>query len=345
MRLVKFRLYLESLIATLYSTRATTEEGHFQTQFQDLQRQLQNELNYANLLLQIGKGSYHHNDVLLQELSYNDDTRTSRLRLPNIPYFVNKEEGEGLTFNEGAARQNLDTEDSILAWLYPNGFDPSQMSHVAIIASLNQEVDAWNTKIQKLNPNEIVSLKSRDCLADVDDPRDVLKSLLSVDLLNCYRDNQSPPHNLQLAVGDICYLYRTLSKKDGLVTNARVRILEIKRHSIRIQTLTKTPKSFSIPRVRFTVKLPWGKSYKLIRSQFPLRLAYAISINKSQGQEYDKVVFDIRNQPFQHGHSYVALSRVTSGQGVALYVKEDSDHEQVSVMNNVVYNELFEQIR
>ena len=83
-----------------------------------------------------------------------------------------------------------------------------------------------------------------------------------------------------------------------------------------------------------------GKGYKINRTQFPLRLAYAISINKSQGQEYDRVVFDIRNQPFQHGHSYVALSRVTSGQGIALYVKEEDVIDNAPILNNVIYNEL-----
>ena len=143
---------------------------------------------------------------------------------------------------------------------------------------------------------------------------------------------------------DICYLYRTLSKKDGLVTNARVRIVDIKPYSIRIQTLDTHPRSFFIPRIRFTVKLPWGKSYKLTRTQFPLRLAYAISINKSQGQEYSKVLFDVRNQPFQHGHAYVGLSRVLHHFGIAVYARNDDIIDGDPVINNIVYEELLKGI-
>ena len=109
--------------------------------------------------------------------------------------------------------------------------------------------------------------------------------------------------------------------------------------------LTAKPKSFSVPRIKFTVKLPRGKSYKLNRTQFLLRLAYAISINKSQGQEYEKVVFDICNQPFQHGHAYVGTSRVKSFSGIALYVKEEDLVEGAPVLSNVVYEELLEHLK
>jgi hypothetical protein len=46
------------------------------------------------------------------------------------------------------------------------------------------------------------------------------------------------------------------------------------------------------------------------RRQFPLRLAYAVTFNKSQGKTLSRAVVDIRNQAFAHGQLYVALSRV-----------------------------------
>ena len=79
-----------------------------------------------------------------------------------------------------------------------------------------------------------------------------------------------------------------------------------------------------------------------MRTQFPLRLAYSLSVNKSQGQGFEKLVFDVTSQPFQHGHTYVATSRVYDYRTIAILCNEDSlsADKKSAIVDNVVYEGL-----
>ncbi|MBI2915881.1 MAG: AAA family ATPase [Elusimicrobia bacterium] len=61
-------------------------------------------------------------------------------------------------------------------------------------------------------------------------------------------------------------------------------------------------------------------------SQYPLKLAWAVTIHKSQGKTFDRVVIDMGRGAFAHGQTYVALSRCTSLEGMTLVKPVQKTH-------------------
>ena len=53
-------------------------------------------------------------------------------------------------------------------------------------------------------------------------------------------------------------------------------------------------------------------------TQFPLRLAWAVTIHKSQGKSYERAIVDLGERSFAPGQTYVALSRITELDGLYL---------------------------
>ena len=63
------------------------------------------------------------------------------------------------------------------------------------------------------------------------------------------------------------------------------------------------------------------------RVQFPIRLCFGITANKSQGQTYKRVGINLSNaEMFSHGQLYVALSRVGSAKAVSIFKPKGKCH-------------------
>jgi len=60
--------------------------------------------------------------------------------------------------------------------------------------------------------------------------------------------------------------------------------------------------------------------------QYPLRLAWAVTIHKGQGKTFDRIIIDIGNGAFTHGQVYVALSRCTTLDGIILKKPIEKKH-------------------
>lgn len=149
----------------------------------------------------------------------------------------------------------------------------------------------------------------------------------------------------------IVMLLCNLNPEEGLCNGTRLIITKLYYTCIRAKILggAHKDKEVLISRCRMSTDLS-DLSGKLERIQIPVKLAFAMTINKSQGQTFDYVGVYLRKPLFAHGQVYVALSRVRSKERLLIQVISDTgtlmgklnpgcDDEFVS---NVVYKEIFQ---
>ena len=139
-------------------------------------------------------------------------------------------------------------------------------------------------------------------------------------------------------------LLRNLSLRQGLCNGTRLKVIRLHQNCIEAK-LFQGPNSENIiliPRVKLApsdVNLP----FTLERHQFPVRLAYSMTINKAQGQTFEKVGIYLPQPVFSHGHLYVAFSRARALADVKVQV-QPTDHQGIkhgkTFTQNIVYRDV-----
>ncbi|XXQ31216.1 ATP-dependent DNA helicase [Plasmodiophora brassicae] len=124
---------------------------------------------------------------------------------------------------------------------------------------------------------------------------------------------EMPPYRIPLKVGCIYILLRNMLGTPGLQNGIRVILLGQQRHLLHVRIVTGpyTGNTAFLPRITFAPNDESRLAIKFTRLQFPIRLGFAVTISKAQGQTITGRVGVYLPMPvFGHGMLYVALSRV-----------------------------------
>nr|XP_047142420.1 uncharacterized protein LOC100202479 [Hydra vulgaris] len=116
-----------------------------------------------------------------------------------------------------------------------------------------------------------------------------------VGFLNSLTPSGMPTHCLKLKIGCVIMLLRNLDLKARLCNGTRMKVCALQNNYIDAEILTGVSegKRVFVPRIQLAPSdsnLP----FVLKRRQFPVRLAYSMTINKSQGQTFNRVGFSKR---------------------------------------------------
>ena len=208
----------------------------------------------------------------------------------------------------------------------------------AILSVRNVDVDEINNRVVELldstNERIYTSVDSADLSAD----NGKISEALLPEYLNTLSPTSLPPYKLHLKKYCVVMLIRNLSIHEGLCNGTRLLVLDCGINLLKCQILTGDKKGDIVFLNRITLYCEDVYPFTFKRRQFPVKLAFAMTINKAQGQTFEKIGIDLRKDVFNHGQLYVACSRVRSWNALKIYLGEQRNSYKVK---NYVYEEIF----
>ncbi|KAI3709788.1 hypothetical protein L2E82_39554 [Cichorium intybus] len=233
------------------------------------------------------------------------------------------------------------SKDELINAVFPsleiNGDSSDYIISRAILSTKNEHVDEINDLlIDRFHGEEKVYYS-------FDEAEDDKNNFYPMEFLNTLNVSGLPPHYLRLKIGCPIILLRNIDPSNGLCNGTRLicKGFQLNVIDAEIAVGIHAGKRVFLPRIPLCPSADDMFPFKLKRKQFPIRLSFAMTINKAQGQTIPNVGVFLPESVFSHGQLYVALSRGISRDNTKVLVKPIKDFETPGVYtSNVVYREV-----
>lgn len=216
--------------------------------------------------------------------------------------------------------------------VFPNfmtGVDSDVCDRV-ILTTLNQDVSELNDFIVENIPGLSRTYLSIDSAISEED---TLR--YPVEFLNSLNPGCVPNHSIMLKIGVPIIIIRSIHPP-VVVNGTRCLVTGLQPNIIEAQ-ITKGPYEGNVIYIPRIPIIPTDNANPIIfkRLQFPVKLAFAMTINRSQGQTFNFVGINLTKSPFTHGHLYVSFTRCISPDNISIFHLINQEY-----ISNPVYTEV-----
>ena len=216
------------------------------------------------------------------------------------------------SISSSAKDMQQDAIDFVYQSINENLNDSSYFLNRAILCPHNDSVKEINDTVTQLfSAEEMISYSSD---STIDKEEDV-----PIEFLNTLNLTGLPQHEIILKKNMPVMLMRNINKERGLCNGTRLIVKQLRRLVLELYN-PKTKQNVCLPRFDLEADIKkCGVRWK--RRQFPIQHAFAMTINKSQGQTLSgKVAVYLKKGIFSHGQLYVAASRVTDPSNILFII-------------------------